>query len=247
MFLRIKIVLWLVCCHVFFGMAQTKQFDSDYLPLLSNGKLPKIYTATATEKANKDIASVKKEKNSTAKKAKEKFYLISNFQMDQILRSGKIMFNDSLSLFVNKVADEAFRELPEVRKSLQIFVMKSDIVNAFTADNGPIIITVGLLAQLDNEAQLAYILCHEASHFTQKHSVDSYVVMNSGQSSYKRNSLDKYKFSQDAEYEADSEGLKVFKKTKYSYKGISGAFNMLKYSYLPFDEIKFEEILTCKL
>ncbi|MDP2386203.1 MAG: M48 family metallopeptidase [Bacteroidota bacterium] len=241
MFRRIKIVLGFVCCVVVSGIAQTKQFDSDYLPLLSNGKLPKIYTTTATEKANKDIATVKKERNSTAKKAKENFYLISNFQMDQILRSGKIMFNDSLSLFVNKVADEAFREVPEVRKGLQIFVMKSDIVNAFTADNGIIIVTVGLLAQLDNEAQLAYILCHEASHFTKKHSVDSYVVMNSGKSSYKRNSLDKYKYSQDAEFEADSEGLKVFKKTKYSYKGISGAFNMLKYSYLPFDEIKFEK------
>lgn len=239
---RIKITLVLLFCLVLGGIAQTNQFDSDYVPLLSNGKLPKIYTTTATEKANKDIASVKKERNSTAKKAKENFYLISNFQMDQILRSGKIMFNDSLSLFVNKVADEAFREVPEVRKSIQIFVMKSDIVNAFTADNGLIIVTVGLLAQLDNEAQLAYILCHEVSHFTKKHSVDSYVVMNSGkQSSYKRNSLDKYKFSQDAEYEADSEGLKIFKNTKYSYKGISGAFNMLKYSYLPFDEIKFEK------
>ncbi|HEY1040739.1 MAG TPA: M48 family metallopeptidase [Bacteroidia bacterium] len=222
--------------------AQTKQFDSDYTPLMSSGVLPKIYTTSATEKANKDIATVKKEKDYRTKRAKENFYLISNFQMDQLLRSGKIMFNDSLSLFVNKVADEAFKDMPEVRKSLQIFVMKSDIVNAFTADNGIIIVSVGLLAQLDNEAQLAYILCHEASHFIKKHSVDSYVVFNSSsQSSYKRNSLDKYKYSQDAEYEADAEGLKIFKKTKYSYKGISGAFNMLKYSYLPFDEIKFEK------
>src|ERR1700752_4572751 len=100
--------------------SQTKQFDSDYSPLLSNGKLPKIYTTSATEKANKDIASVKKEKNSSAKRAKENFYLISNFQMDQILRSGKIMFNDSLSLFVNKVADETFKDIPSVRKDIQI-------------------------------------------------------------------------------------------------------------------------------
>ncbi|MCD6069205.1 MAG: Peptidase family [Bacteroidetes bacterium] len=235
-----SILIFLFCLSFQLSHAQIKQFESDYKPLISMGKLPLIYTTTATEKANIDIATAQKEKNYNTRKAKENFYLISNFQIDQILRSGKIMFNDSLSQFVNKVADETFKSDPEIRKGIQIYILKSDIVNAFTADNGMIIVSIGLLSQLDNEAQLAYILSHEASHFTKKHSVDSYVTTHSN--TYKKsNSFDEYRYSQDAEFEADAEGLKLFKKTKYSYKGITGAFNMLKYSYLPFDEIKFDK------
>jgi hypothetical protein len=238
---KLKPVFVFSFCLLFAGVtAQIKQFEADYKPLVSTGKLPLIYTTSATEKANTDIATAQKEKNYYTRKAKEKFYLISNFQIDQILRSGKIMFNDSLSHFVNKVADETFKGHPEIRKNIQIYILKSDIVNAFTADNGTIIVSVGLLSQLDNEAQLAYILCHETSHYLKKHSVESYVTMHS-RNSYRKTNLDEYRFSQDAEFEADAEGLKLFKETSYSYKGISGAFNMLKYSYLPFDEIKFDK------
>lgn len=227
---------------VSYGQAQIKEYEIDYSPLASSGVLPEIYTKSATEKANRDIQKLKKEKNHLNKNAKEKFFIQANFQLDQILRSGKILFNDPVSQYVNKVADETFKSNPELRKQVQVFVIKDDIVNAFSFDNGLILVSIGLLAQLDNEAQLSYILCHEASHYLKKHSIESYIEYTSKKNRYSTSDLlSKYKFSQSHELEADVEGIKLFKKTNYSYKGVAGSFNVLKYSYLPFDEMKFEK------
>ncbi|MDZ4666002.1 MAG: M48 family metallopeptidase [Bacteroidota bacterium] len=222
--------------------SQIEEFKNDYIPLMSTGTLPEIYTKSASEKTNADIDALNKTKGVTNRSAKEKFYLNSNFSQDKVLRSGKILFNGPLSNYVNKVADEVFKSAPEVRKQLQIFIVKSDVVNAYCFDNGIILINIGLLAQLDNEAQLAFILAHEASHFVKKHSLESYVHHNTRRGRFSTNvDWDEYKYSQESELEADIQGVKFFKESKYSFKGIPGAFNVLKYSYLPFDEIPFEK------
>ena len=52
--------------------------------------------------------------------------------------------------------------LDEVR----IYVTKSPYVNAFSTDQGVIMINIGLIAQLENEAQLAYAVAQNACLFT---------------------------------------------------------------------------------
>lgn len=233
-------LLFFLLSTLFFS--QIEEFKLNYKPLMSTGTLPEIYTRSASEKTNADLDALNKTKGVANRSAKEKFYLNSNFSQDRVLRSGKILFNDPLSIYVNKVADEVFKSAPDVRKQLQIFIVKSDVVNAYCFDNGIILINIGLLAQLDNEAQLAFILAHEASHFVKKHSLESYVHNNTRRGRFSTNvDWDEYKYSQESELEADIQGVKFFKESKYSYKGIPGAFNVLKYSYLPFDEIPFEK------
>ena len=53
----------------------------------------------------------------------------------------------------------------------QFRVLRSEQVNAFALPGGFIYITAGLLRQLDNEAQLAAVLSHEAGHVAHRHSV----------------------------------------------------------------------------
>jgi predicted Zn-dependent protease len=45
------------------------------------------------------------------------------------------------------------------------------MVNAFALPNGAIYLNVGLLARLENEAQLAHVLSHEIAHVVQRHSL----------------------------------------------------------------------------
>lgn len=49
-------------------------------------------------------------------------------------------------------------------------VLNSDTVNAFALPGGYVYITTGMLKNLQTEAQLAAILCHEAIHITARHS-----------------------------------------------------------------------------
>lgn len=77
--------------------------------------------------------------------------------------------------------------------------------NAYSMGEGTIVINAGLLTWLRNEAQLAFILCHELAHYHLDHSgksVKRYVdTMNSAavQQELKRLSKDKYRVNQQLE------------------------------------------------
>jgi len=52
-------------------------------------------------------------------------------------------------------------------------VIDSTAINAFAAPGGYILITSGMIKQLDNEAQLAAVLAHEIIHVTQQHHLNA--------------------------------------------------------------------------
>jgi len=49
-------------------------------------------------------------------------------------------------------------------------VLNSEVVNAFALPGGPIYVTRGLLARLEDESQLAAVLAHETTHIVARHS-----------------------------------------------------------------------------
>jgi Zn-dependent protease with chaperone function len=56
--------------------------------------------------------------------------------------------------------------LPDsLRNKLHVYPYRSTISNAFTLPDGSIFINIGLISEMDDEAQLAVILGHEAAHF----------------------------------------------------------------------------------
>ncbi|MGD8208604.1 MAG: M48 family metalloprotease [Desulfobacterales bacterium] len=59
--------------------------------------------------------------------------------------------------------------LPDI--SFQIKVIKDPKLNAFALPNGVIYIHTGILAHMENEAQLAALLAHEMTHCTHQHSL----------------------------------------------------------------------------
>ncbi len=84
-----------------------------------------------------------------------------------------------LSEYVNKVGQEVLSKSDlrkpgvsaEYRNTKFTFrVLNSPVVNAFALPGGYIYVTRGLLAYLDNEAQLAVVLGHEIGHVAARHS-----------------------------------------------------------------------------
>ena len=75
--------------------------------------------------------------------------------------------NDYLGHIIQKLQPE---ELPP-GLSFKVVVVKDPYLNAFAFPNGIIYIHTGLLARMDNEAQLAALLAHEMAHCTQRHTL----------------------------------------------------------------------------
>jgi beta-barrel assembly-enhancing protease len=222
---------------------------NNYVPLKSSGDLPYDFTVSSSKKYEQDKVLISKTDKLTDRKAKDKFYLESNFIIDDILLSGKVLYNDPLSIYANKVADKLLEGDKELRSKIRIYIVKSTSVNAFATNNGIIFINLGLIAQLEDEAQLAFILAHELTHYTKKHVITEYVEKENirrGRGGYGGLSLEeryiaRNNYSKELESEADLAGFDLFLKSGYNINSIDGVFDVLQFAYLPFDDVKFDK------
>ena len=71
------------------------------------------------------------------------------------------------------------RVAPEFCNELRIYVMDRPIFNATAAANGYIEVWSGLMLAASNEAELAFVLGHEISHYTSTDSLDAFNRMKS--------------------------------------------------------------------
>lgn len=238
-----KRVFSLIAIVSFTANLYGQSFENDYKPLTSVGPLPEEFVRTAKEMAQEDMQLVENEEN---RSAKQQFAMRNNYFLKNLLLGGNVLVNDPLTKYVNKVVDQLLIGNPSLRSQLHVYVTKSPDVNAYAFDKGFVFVNVGLLAQLENEAQLAFILAHEITHVMKKHSVSLYlenIKIDNGSERYERDerTLEKYRFSKEQESEADIEGLKMIKQSNYSVKALNGAFDVLQYSYLPFEIVDFNK------
>ncbi len=223
---------------------------SQYEPLQSRGDIPKDFTTPSYVKYQKELENVDRDAKRRTRKNQKEFFLESNFGIDDLLKSGRVMFNDPVTAYVNDIADILLKDEPRLKKELRFYAVRTPSVNAFATNQGVILINMGLIAQLENEAQLAFILAHEISHFKEKHALEFFLeakqIERANNRGYFRNkdfdgTLAKNQFSKDQESEADELGLEIYLKSNYDLESVQGAFDVLQFSYLPFDNIPFNK------
>ena len=95
----------------------------------------------------------------------------SEDEQKALAQSGLIYRDKKLDDYLNQVARKL--QPPQILEHIpfRIKVIKSPYLNAFAFPNGVIYIHTGILARLDNEAQLAALLGHEMTHCTHKHAL----------------------------------------------------------------------------
>ena len=88
--------------------------------------------------------------------------------------SGFVYRDPELGRYLNRVVKKL--QPPETLETItfRIVVLKDPHLNAFAYPNGVIYIHAGILARLDNEAQLATLLAHEMAHCTHRHALRAF-------------------------------------------------------------------------
>lgn len=215
----------------------------------SSGIIPKDFTVASSDKFTQAKENLNTEGDEKlTREAKQDFLLESNFLIDQVLGSGRVLFNDPFSEYLNQILDTILVHEPQLRQQVRVYTVRSSVVNSFTTDDGIILVNIGLLAQLETEAQLAYILCHELVHFTNKHIISAYVqseALSKGEGILKRTAFDekmltKSRYSMELEKEADRLGFERFWKTPYGSSSLLNVFEVMRYAHLPFDDLEFD-------
>lgn len=95
----------------------------------------------------------------------KEFLETTHYAIDDLLHSGYVVFGDEVSNYISSIADSLLKDDLLTRSALRFYTLKSMASNAFSTDQGIIFVTTGLISQVKNEAQLAFILAHEICHF----------------------------------------------------------------------------------
>jgi predicted Zn-dependent protease len=96
-------------------------------------------------------------------------------QTDQSVIDQYGLYDDAgLQRYLQTIGQTMGRNSHRPSLDWQFKVMDSPVLNAFAAPGGYIYVTRGLLASINNEAELAGVLGHEIGHVTARHSAQQY-------------------------------------------------------------------------
>jgi len=86
-----------------------------------------------------------------------------------IEQSGGELPAESIVQYVREMGNElaAQSEMPDIE--WEFYVLDSQVINAFALPGGKVFISRGLMAKMNNEAQLAGVVGHEIGHVTARH------------------------------------------------------------------------------
>ena len=205
------------CCAII-AFAQFTISIDPFTPIESQGNFP---------------ADLKKAAN-TPKSAKT-----YNPFLVAMLQQGKILYGSEMNQYLDNIKEKLLVNYPQLQQDIHVYILQTPIVNAYSMPDGTILVTMGMLAQVTNEAELAFVLAHEIAHYSERH--DNSDDTKSKDKDVVRRYIRNQQYSREQEFTADRVGLtKFFKDTPYSYDIIDGIFDVLLYSDLPFDEIPFQ-------
>lgn len=253
---RRSISRFVICTGLFLFQAtfsaQNQPFDN-FRSLRCTGPVPEYFKQPLAEQESSFDRFLDPGKD---KKAQEKvlgMLRYSNYHVREKFSSGFVLFGEELSNYVQGVTAHILKHNPRLPSDMKVYVVRAPDVNAATYASGVILINVGMLAHVNNEAELASVICHEMAHFTQKHSVlDVYENYEESRKKrrlmwvddymeYQQSKVDKhYSRNRQQEFEADSLGLLWFKNTGYDAQALSSLFHVLhnadnSYGTIPVD------------
>jgi len=242
--LKYKLILVIALALISNLFCQTTDFNN-YKILQSTGNLPFNLNDYMLEDLKNTEANTGK--NKKAKKDEKDFIVQSTNSLNKYLRSGAVIYNDRVGEYLTQILQNILQS-NGIDEDINVYFVRSEDANAYAIDRNFIFLTAGLMAQVTSEAQLAMILCHEYIHYKNKHSRTEFISNKAiirDYKNYKTSSTDAKlmmaSYSRELETEADMQGFDLYANSNYSYAGSSEAFEVLKYSYLPFEEISFDK------
>ena len=226
------------------GMAQQQYSLDHFVGLKAEGTIPADLRKNLAEIYSEDKQRVRDYND--GKLTNRDRVLEVSYHISRLMNNGRILYGDPITRMVERIADTLLKDYPQLRSELRFYTVKSPAVNAFATGQGMIFVTTGLVAQAENESQLAYIISHEVIHYFRKHNMEMItrrVKNTDDEAGQMADFLLFHNRSREMEGEADSLGLTMFYlNSPYDKQVTEGVFDVLQYALLPFDEVPFDTL-----
>lgn len=207
--------------------------------------MPDDFRLRYSEKYENTLVQDGKAKGRKAEKRRKEFTALTTNSIDNLFRSGRVLYGDEVTVYCNRVLDSLLVDEPQLRKELRIYTLRSNEVNAFSTHQGVILVTIGLISRLQTEAQLAFVLAHEIAHYVKKHSYVAFEYnkelfrddLRNRRTSFDDKVLESARYSREAEFEADALGWDMYIRAGYNPEEAINTHDILLTSYLPIYDV----------
>jgi Zn-dependent protease with chaperone function len=145
------------------------QFDVNYKPLPFLDTITGTMDADLKEKLrlSKEACNERSTQVNTFLKSlydKQHEYLVKSINDDLFIIDGTIV------QYLEGIVSLIYDANPQLPRRVKVVAVRSEVPNAMSFGEGTIGITLGLLAKLKTDAQVAFVLSHEMAHFHASHS-----------------------------------------------------------------------------
>lgn len=229
-----------------------KGFAQDYIPIDTLDNDQRLITKQQFENRYNGFLN-KIEKKYSGRTKRDLLELYDGLKKDFVeeITTGQFVYNTPLNNKINAIYQEIYTKNQKVPKDLNVLLSKNQSLNAYCIPSGTMVVNMGSIYYLENEDQLAAVLCHEIGHYllshflkqTEKNIKESRTkrtkrkINSIRESRYNRSKkayemlkqklYTKGKENRKYELQADSIGYELYKKTKYDKIEMLNALNLL--------------------
>jgi len=142
------------------------QCNHQFTPAKVNPIKAALTVEAVSQRYEKDIADLPKE----FKKDYIKAYTNRAAYIKWKAENGDFLFDTPFNDVLSEVFEAITAANPEIDKeAIRVMLNKDDMINAASYGEGTIDFNLGLFTQIQNESQLAFVMCHEIAHFQKTH------------------------------------------------------------------------------
>jgi hypothetical protein len=156
------LLLFLAACST----AALAQWEDHYVPLASDA--PRITSARTaiTSLKDREMAKIDPKKQKLLHDAMTERYGSLQTKLEQ----GHILYDSTAYAYLDAILKEIHTANPDLPKSsIRLLLARYPWPNATSHGEGTILLNIGLVPHLENESQLAFVLCHEIAHYVLDH------------------------------------------------------------------------------
>ena len=119
----------------------------------------------------KDVKNIEPEERPNIESIEAGLWMQMDNYEEKLKTSGSRLKDKNLDKYLKDI----LCNLTEYCRDIRVYVQDIPYFNAFMAPNGMMVVWTGLLLRVENEAQLAAVIGHEAGHYIRRHSLKAWL------------------------------------------------------------------------
>lgn len=152
-----------------FGFSQSS-WETDYAPLLTeSARLDSIFSQMKTSHESR-LAQIDSRREKSLYEAWEE----QLGSVQEKVENGYVLSDPRFDRYLDKILQNILDKNPGLPPSeIRVLLARYPWPNAVSMGEGTLLLNIGLIPHLENESQLAFVICHEIAHYVLNHADDA--------------------------------------------------------------------------